>query len=148
MYAPPAPDDPDHLQNGYQWTAYDAIRHIRDSDEWREHVVPTEQFVEDARKGRLPAVSWVSIPIGVTEHPPWPICDGENWTVSLIQALAAGPQWRYSAMFITWDDFGGFYDHVAPTQIDRFGLGFRVPLLVVRSEEHTSELQSHHDLVC
>jgi len=131
MYAPPAPDDPDHLQNGYQWTAYDAIRHIRDSDEWREHVVPTEQFVEDARAGRLPAVSWVSIPIGVTEHPPWPICDGENWTVSLIQALAAGPHWRHSAMFITWDDFGGFYDHVAPTQIDRYGLGFRVPLLVV-----------------
>ncbi len=131
MYAPPAPDDPDHLQNGYQWTAYDAIRHIRDSDEWREHVVPTEQFVEDARSGRLPAVSWVSIPIGVTEHPPWPICDGENWTVSLIQALAAGSQWSHSAMFITWDDFGGFYDHVAPMQIDRFGLGFRVPMVVV-----------------
>jgi phospholipase C len=51
--------------------------------------------------------------------------------VSLLQALAAGPQWSTSAMFITWDDFGGFYDHVAPTQIDAFGLGFRVPLLVV-----------------
>ena len=55
-------------------------------------------------------------------------CTGENWTVSLLQALAAGPQWGTSAMFITWDDFGGFYDHVAPTQIDAFGLGFRLAL--------------------
>jgi len=131
MYAPGPPDPQKITQNGYQWTAYDAIRHIRDSEAWKEHVVLTEQFAEDARNGTLPAVSWVSTPIGVTEHPPWPICDGENWTVSLVQALAAGPQWRHSAMFITWDDFGGFYDHVPPDQIDRYGLGFRVPLIVV-----------------
>jgi phospholipase C len=130
MYAPPPPDH-EHQGTGYQWTAYDAIRHIRDSEEWQEHVVPTEQFVVDARNGRLPAMSWVSIPIDVTEHPPSPICDGENWTVSLLQALASGPQWKTSAVFLTWDDFGGFYDHVAPTQIDRFGLGFRVPLIVI-----------------
>jgi len=49
----------------------------------------------------------------------------------LIQALASGPQWRHSAVFLTWDDFGGFYDHVPPTQIDKFGLGFRVPLIVI-----------------
>ena len=130
MYAPPPPDA-EHQPNGYQWTAYDAIRHIRDSEEWQAHVVPTEYFVEDARNGRLPAVSWVSIPFDVTEHPPSPICDGENWTVSLIQALASGPQWRHSAVFLTWDDFGGFYDHVPPTQIDKFGLGFRIPLIVI-----------------
>jgi len=59
------------------------------------------------------------------------VCAGENWTVSLVTALANGPQWSQSAMFITWDDFGGFYDHVAPDQIDKFGLGFRVPMMVV-----------------
>ncbi len=116
---------------GYIWTTYDAIRHIRDSAEWKSHVFPTEQFAIDAKAGNLAAVSWVSTPSLVSEHPPASVCVGENWTVSLLQALAAGPHWNDSAMFITWDDFGGFYDHVAPTQIDKFGLGFRVPLLVV-----------------
>jgi phospholipase C len=49
----------------------------------------------------------------------------------LLQALASGPQWNQSAVFLTWDDFGGFYDHVAPDQIDFYGLGFRVPMLVI-----------------
>jgi phospholipase C len=76
-------------------------------------------------------VTWISTPSPVSEHTPASVCEGENWTVSLLQALAAGPNWADSAMFITWDDFGGFYDHVAPTQIDHYGLGFRVPFLVV-----------------
>jgi phospholipase C len=67
----------------------------------------------------------------VSEHTPASVCEGENWTVSLLQALASGPDWKDTAVFITWDDFGGFYDHVAPQQVDRFGLGFRVPLIVV-----------------
>ncbi len=116
---------------GYQWTAYDAIRHMRDSDAWRAHIVPNEQFIADAKSGNLPAVSWVSIPLEVAEHAPASICEGENWTVSLLQALGTGPNWKDSAVFLTWDDFGGFYDHVAPTQIDKYGLGFRVPLLVI-----------------
>ncbi len=133
MYAPTSGVDDAGFQGsaGYIWTVYDAIRHIRDSAEWKSHVVPTEQFAIDAKNGNLPAVSWISTPSPVSEHPPASVCEGENWTVSLLQALAAGANWNDTAMFITWDDFGGFYDHVAPTQIDKFGLGFRVPLLVV-----------------
>jgi phospholipase C len=116
---------------GYIWTVYDAIRHMRDSDAWKEHIVPTEQFAIDAKAGNLPSVSWISTPSPVSEHPSASTCTGENWSVSLLQALAAGPQWPTSAMFLTWDDFGGFFDHVAPDQIDKFGLGFRVPLLVL-----------------
>ena len=56
---------------------------------------------------------------------------GENWTVKLLNALGSGPNWNDSAVFLTWDDFGGFYDHVAPQQVDLFGLGFRVPMLVI-----------------
>jgi phospholipase C len=117
--------------NGYIWTVYDAIRHIRDSSAWKEHVVPVEQFVTDARAGNLPEVSWISTPSQWSEHPPASVCAGENWTVTLVEALAVGPDWKDSAMFITWDDFGGFYDHVPPAQIDYYGLGFRVPLIVV-----------------
>ena len=133
MYAPSAGVDDAGFQGsaGYIWTVYDAIRHLRDSPLWAAHVVDVSQFVLDAQNGTLPAVSWISTPTPVSEHTPAGVCDGENWTVSLLQALAGGPNWKDSAMFITWDDFGGFYDHVAPQQVDTFGLGFRVPLLVV-----------------
>jgi phospholipase C len=133
MYAPPPGADDAGFQGsaGYIWTVYDAIRHIRDSPEWQAHVVTTEQFVSDAMSGNLPAVSWISTPTLVSEHTPASVCVGENWTVSLVNALAAGPDWSSTALFLTWDDFGGFYDHVAPDQIDTFGLGFRVPLLVI-----------------
>jgi phospholipase C len=133
MYAPAAGKDDAGFQGsaGYIWTVYDAIRHMRDSPLWAAHVVPTEQFALDAANGTLPAVSWISTPTPVSEHTPASVCVGENWTVSLLQALAGGPNWSDSAMFLTWDDFGGFYDHVAPQQVDVYGLGFRVPLLVV-----------------
>jgi phospholipase C len=133
MYAPGTGQFDGGFQGsaGYIWTVYDAIRHVRDSEEWKAHVVTTDQFVIDAQAGNLPAVSWISTPSPVSEHPPASTCVGENWTVSLLQAIAAGGNWKDTAVFVTWDDFGGFYDHVAPTQVDKFGLGFRVPLLVV-----------------
>jgi phospholipase C len=133
MYAPNVGLEDGGFQGsaGYIWTVYDAIRHVRDSPAWKQHIVTTDEFVTDAKAGKLPAVSWISTPSKVSEHPPASVCVGENWTVSLLQALAAGPDWNDSVMFITWDDFGGFYDHVAPKNIDRYGLGFRVPLIVV-----------------
>ncbi len=133
MYAPSPGDYDAGFQGsaGYIWTVYDAIRHIRDSPEWQEHVVPVSQFAIDAAAGNLPSVSWISTPSPVSEHPPASVCAGENWTVGLLNALGGGPNWSDSAVFLTWDDFGGFYDHVPPTQVDVYGLGFRVPLLVV-----------------
>jgi phospholipase C len=133
MYAPTEGVLDGGFQNsgGYIWTVYDAIRHMRDSPAWAEHVVPVTDFVTDAMNGTLPSVSWISTPTVVSEHTPQSVCTGENWSVSLLKALGSGPLWNSSAMFLTWDDFGGFYDHVAPTQVDAFGLGFRVPLIVV-----------------
>jgi phospholipase C len=133
MYAPnPGIDDAGFQGSaGYIWTVYNAIRHIRDTPTWQANVVTTDQFITDAMSGNLPAVSWISTPSAVSEHPPASVCEGENWTVSLLQALAAGGDWADSAVFLTWDDFGGFYDHVAPTQIDYWGLGFRVPFIVI-----------------
>jgi len=76
-------------------------------------------------------VSWVIPPSEASEHPPASICAGENWTVSVLNALMQGPDWNSTAVFLTWDDFGGLYDHVAPPQVDQFGLGPRVPLLII-----------------
>jgi phospholipase C len=111
--------------------AFNAINHIRNGPDWAARIVNVSQFEADALSGNLPAVSWV-IPRGPdSEHPTALMSVGENWTVSLVNAVMAGPQWNSTAIFITWDDHGGFYDHVPPPQNDYFGYGPRVPLLIV-----------------
>jgi len=124
-YAPPAGSD-----EGYIWSSFDAIKHIRYGPDWK-FVVPTQQFLTDAANGSLPTVSWIVSPFNVSEHPLASVCVGENWTVQMLNALMRGPDWSSTAVFLTWDDFGGFYDHVPPQQIDSYGLGFRVPLLII-----------------
>ena len=122
---------PGQDKSGYIWSALDAIRHIRLTSLWTKHVVPTEQFVKDAQSGALPAVSWLVTSAGLSEHPPASVCQGENWTVEQLNALMQGPDWDSTVVFVTWDDFGGFYDHVGPPVVDKFGFGPRVPLLII-----------------
>lgn len=122
---------PSQGQSGYIWSAFDAIDHIRNTPLWQEHVVPPSQFVLDAVNGNLPAVSWLVIGSGLSEHPPASACAGENWTVDQLNAVMQGPDWGSTAVFLTWDDFGGFYDHVPPPMVDNFGFGPRVPLIVI-----------------
>jgi phospholipase C len=95
----------------------------------RAHVEDPEAFARDARAGTLPAVAWL---VGARdEHPPRSVCDGMHWTVEQVNAVMAGPDWPSSLIIVTWDDWGGWYDHVPPPRVDRFGLGFRVPALVL-----------------
>jgi phospholipase C len=122
---------PGQDQSGYIWSALDAIKHIRLTELWTQHVVPTADFVQDAQNGNLPALSWLVVGSGRSEHPPASVCVGENWTVEQINAVMEGPDWESTVVFLTWDDFGGFYDHVAPPHVDNFGLGPRVPLLII-----------------
>ena len=119
-------------QNGYLWSAYDAVRHIREDEEyWRSHIFPVDRFAEQARSGLLPPVTWVTPRFELSEHPEYSMCHGENWTTGIVNAVMESPDWDSTAIFITWDDYGGFYDHVPPPQVDDFGFGIRVPLLVV-----------------
>jgi len=88
-------------------------------------------FYNAARDGSLPAVSWV-VPNGlVSEHPPALVSTGESYVTSLINAVMRGPDWDSTAIFLSWDDWGGFYDHVAPPRVDQNGYGLRVPGLVI-----------------
>ncbi len=88
-------------------------------------------FYHQAKSGTLPAVSWV-VPSGaVSEHPPAPISFGQSYVTSLINAVMNGPDWDSTAIFLTWDDWGGFYDHVVPPKVDENGYGLRVPALVI-----------------
>lgn len=117
-------------QTGYNFSTYNAIKHIRNGPAWAQNVVPVAQFIADAQSGNLPAVSWL-VAGAENEHPPSSTCFGENWTVNNLNALMSGPNAANTAVFIVWDDFGGFYDHVPPPTVDQYGLGPRVPLLVI-----------------
>ena len=117
-------------QSGYNWSTLDAVNHIRNGPLWASNVVAMTQFVTDAQSGNLPAVSWI-VSGTTSEHPPDSTCLGENWTVQQINAVMQGPDWSSTAIFLTWDDFGGFYDHVPPPGVDTYGLGPRVPLLII-----------------
>jgi phospholipase C len=117
------------------YSAMLAIKHIRFSDHWGTDVVARERFMQDISKERLQPVSWVLPGVGSDEHPggkPYHrVCPGENWTVRHVNAIMRSKYWKDTAIIITWDDFGGFYDHVEPPHYDVMGLGPRVPLLII-----------------
>lgn len=116
---------------GYIFSTLDAFRGIRQTSLWSADIKNEATFETDARAGNLPAFSWVTPTFQASSHPPFGICGGENWFVSKMNALMQGPDWGSTAVFLVWDDYGGFYDHVAPPSIDAFGLGPRVPLLII-----------------
>ncbi len=125
---------PAQYQDGYEWNALNSINQIRNNASvWNATNIPnTTQFVTDAQNGQLPSVSWLVGPGPTSEHPTASICASENWTVQQINAVMQGPEWNSTAIFLTWDDFGGFYDHVPPPSAeDEYGLGLRVPLLII-----------------
>jgi hypothetical protein len=107
--------------------SFDTVR----QDHQLADIRDTGAFYADLRRNRLPAVSWV-IPSGaVSEHPTASIRTGQAYVTSLINAIGASKEWRSTAIFLTWDDWGGFYDHVRPPQVDQNGYGFRVPGIVI-----------------
>jgi phospholipase C len=131
------------FQNGYIWSAYTAIRHIREDPKvWQSHVFPVDDFVEHARDGLLQPVTWVTPRFELSDHPEYSMCHGENWTTRVVNAVMESPQWEQTAIFLTWDDYGGFYDHVPPPQVDDFGFGIRVPLLVISPYAKTGHVST------
>ena len=95
------------------------------------NITSVTNFYKDAKSGSLPAVSWITPGGKNSEHPPALLSDGQAWTASLINAVEQGPDWSSTAIFLTWDDWGGFYDHVVPPSVDQNGYGLRVPGLVI-----------------
>jgi phospholipase C len=90
-----------------------------------------DKFYAAAKLGVLPAVSWV-VPSGdVSEHPPSTVSAGQSYVTSLVNAVMRGPNWDSTAIFLAWDDWGGFYDHVHPPRVDVNGYGLRVPGIVI-----------------
>ena len=96
-----------------------------------ENIQTVDKFFTAAKNGTLPAVSWVVPENSVSEHPPAKVSLGQAYVTSLINAAMQGPDWNTTAIFLAWDDWGGFYDHVAPPKVDENGYGLRVPGLVI-----------------
>jgi phospholipase C len=95
------------------------------------NIRPLGDFYSAAQSGALPAVSWICPKGSVSEHPPSRVSAGQAYVTSLVNAVMQGPDWDSTAIFLAWDDWGGFYDHVVPPVVDRNGYGLRVPAIVI-----------------
>jgi phospholipase C len=102
-------------------------------DGQQDNIRTHQDFLHAAASGDLPSVAWVVPGSGVSEHPQssGSIRDGQRFVTTMINAVMEGPDWNDSAIFLTWDDWGGFYDHAVPPVVDDWGYGLRVPGLVI-----------------
>jgi phospholipase C len=95
------------------------------------NVTTLSNYFKAAKQGKLPAVSWINPTGSVSEHPPGLVTAGQAYVTRLVNAAMRGPEWKSTAIFLAWDDWGGFYDHVRPPNVDQNGYGLRVPGLVI-----------------
>jgi phospholipase C len=96
-----------------------------------DHVRPTSEFLASLQDGSLPAVSWIIPEYGVSDHPSTSIHAGQAYVTGLINEIMQSPEWDSTVIFLAWDDWGGFYDHVVPPRVDENGYGLRVPALMI-----------------
>jgi phospholipase C len=112
------------------WNPLPYFDTVRQDHQLRD-IVSVARFYRDAGAGTLPAVSWVIPNAAVSEHPPALISAGQSYVTGLVNAVMRSPEWDSTAIFLAWDDWGGFYDHVVPPHVDQNGYGLRVPGLVI-----------------
>jgi len=113
------------------WNAFDAILHVRDESGYRKHVIsPPEQVINDITAGHLANVVWVTPTKADSDHP-GNNGSGPSWVAWIVNTVGKSSYWNDTAIFIVWDDWGGWYDHLTPKQYNSYELGFRVPLIVV-----------------
>jgi phospholipase C len=114
------------------WNGPDAIRHIRFGGQYSKNVVaPPSQVLKDVAAGRLANVVWVTPTAAASDHAGNTNGSGPSWVASVVNAIGKSKYWNSTAIFLTWDDWGGWYDHVKPPQYNAYELGFRVPLVVI-----------------
>ncbi len=112
-------------------SAYQAIRHIRFGQDWNDNVIsPQNRVLTDIKHGELAQVTWIVPDWAHSDHP-GSGSEGPDWVAAIINAVGKSQFWDSTAIFIAWDDWGGWYDHVDPPKVDAMGPGFRVPLLIV-----------------
>jgi phospholipase C len=113
------------------WNPMPGFKEVRDNPEIMKHLVSQNDFYNDLKQGTLPQVSWLIPDFQDSEHPPEPLKQGMWYVTRLINAVMKSPYWKSSVIFLCWDDYGGFYDHVPPPEVDAYGYGPRVPMIVI-----------------
>ena len=120
-----------HLGAGL-WEGPDAILPVHNSSEFSTDVVaPPSQVLTDIANGNLASVSWVTPTAAASDHPGITDGSGPSWVASIVNAIGQSQYWNDTAIFVTWDDWGGWYDPAPPQRYNSYELGFRVPLLVI-----------------
>jgi phospholipase C len=112
------------------WNPLPYFTTVRDSGSI-DNIQPMKTFEEEVRSGRMRNVSWVIPNNKVSEHPLGSVADGQAWVTKVVNAVMRSPQWDSTAIFVSWDEWGGFYDHVVPPEVDPSGYGLRVPGLLI-----------------
>lgn len=127
-------------RNNISWAFYEDKRPmfspLRKFETVREdkelnNIQPITKFYEAAKNGTLPSVSWIEPSFDHSQHPPASVKEGEVFITEVINAIMESPNWDSTVIFLSWDDFGGFYDHVVPPRVDLNGYGIRVPGIVI-----------------
>ena len=118
--------------SGGNWNAFDAIEHVRYDKDWRAHIfMPNTTIFRDIDRGKLPAVAWVIPSLLDSDHPLSGSNSGPSWVAAVVNAIGRSSYWKDTAIIVVWDDWGGFYDNVAPAQLDYTSLGMRVPMILI-----------------
>lgn len=113
------------------WNPMPGFKAIRDNPAEMSRLVSQDEYFNDLKNGALPQVSWLIPDFQDSEHPPEPLDQGMWYVTRAVNALMQSPYWRNTVIFLTWDDYGGFYDHVPPPEVDAHGYGPRVPMIVL-----------------
>jgi phospholipase C len=122
---------PNLQTNGGEWSEFSAIRWVRYGPDWKKVTNPPSTVLKDVQNGDLPQLSWV-IPDAVdSDHANTDSDTGPSWVAAIVNAVGQSHYWGTTAIVIIWDDWGGWYDDVAPPQIDWVGLGIRVPCIII-----------------
>lgn len=122
---------------GISWRYYsqipvwDAPLQIQPISASPNNIASSNQFLKDVQSGNMASVSWVIPANAATDHPPSTTLAAQNYVTDTVNAIMKSSYWSNTAIFLTWDDFGGLYDHVIPPTVDAVGLGPRVPLIVI-----------------
>ena len=113
------------------WNPLPGFTTFQNNRRLMSHLVPNTDYFKDLRNGTLPAVAWIVPNVRESEHPPVNLQLGMWYSTAFVNALMKSPYWKNTLLVITWDDYGGFYDHVPPVQVDHYGYGLRVPTIIV-----------------
>jgi phospholipase C len=124
------PPLPQRVNTPSEWNPLPSFTTVHE-DQQLGNVQDVSKFLADAHAGTLPAVSWVIPDQNHSDHYPANIHAGQSYVTNLINTVMSGPDWGSTAIFLTWDDWGGYYDNVPPPTVDRGGYGLRVPALVI-----------------